>query len=77
MSRLMITIATALALSGCATTSVPERLLTCMDHPRSPGNDPAATESDAANYTVLLSEAGADCRSKLGEVRRLLTETRP
>jgi len=67
----------ALVLASCATTApiVPATLLECEHQPKSPANSPGATERDAALYIVRLAEAGADCRDKLGSVRRLLTET--
>ena len=65
-----------ITLAGCSTTgAVPASLLTCADHPASPA---AEIQQDVAFYIVDLAEAGADCRSKLGAVARLLTpETRP
>lgn len=76
MRRFLTIAITAMALAGCASTaSVPPSLLTGMPHPVSPARDPAATESAASLYIIDLAEAGADCRSKLGEVHRLLTET--
>lgn len=63
-----------LALAGCATTStgvVPAQLLTCEAQPAAPRGD--IRQRDVALYVVDLAEAGADCRTKLGSVRRLLT----
>lgn len=58
-------------LAGCATTStVPPSLLTCADHPPSPA---AETQQQVALFIVDMAAAGADCRSKLGAVRRLLS----
>lgn len=63
----------ALLLTGCATTSGPvsPRLLTCADAPAVPtdtGNSRAV-----ANYIVDLHDAHGDCKSKLGAVRKVLT----
>jgi len=76
--RAILTLVFAVVLAGCATTApiVPATLLQCEPQPKSPAKDPGATERDAALYIVQLAEAGADCRDKLGSVRRLLTETK-
>ncbi|MBE7732189.1 hypothetical protein [Devosia faecipullorum] len=73
--RAILAIAVAVMLAGCASTTpvVPAALLDCEPHPVSPASDPAITQRDVAVYVVQLAEAGADCRSKLGSVRRLLT----
>ena len=60
----------AMALAGCATTGqVPPSLLTCADQPVAPA---AQVQRDVALYIVDVAEAGADCRSKLSAVRRIL-----
>jgi hypothetical protein len=69
--KLIMTLAAAIALSGCTTTgTVPLPLLTCASQPASPTE---GTQRDVALYIVDLAEAGADCRTKLGSVRRILT----
>ena len=78
--RAILTIALVTLLAGCTSTTpmVPPSLLECAPHPVSPAADPAITQRDVAAYVVTLAEAGADCRSKLGAVRRLLNpETKP
>jgi hypothetical protein len=64
-------VGTLVILAGCATTStIPTSLLTCADHPPSPA---AETQQAVGLFIIDLAEAGADCRSKLGAVRRLLS----
>lgn len=64
-------------LAGCTTTgtgyqAVPDTLLTCAAAPKSPADDPNATEEDGALYVTELGKAGQDCRSKLRRVRDLV-----
>lgn len=66
----------ALLLTGCATTSgiapsVSPKLLTCAAEPASPKD--SGNSRQVANYIVDLHEAHADCSSKLGAVRKVLT----
>lgn len=69
----LIALFAVLALAGCATTgSVPSSLLECADQPSSPAANAGATQADVGIYVIDLAEAGADCRSKLGAVRRIL-----
>jgi len=54
----------------------PATLLTCRAAPAAPRD--AVLQSDVARYVVRLSEAGQDCRDKLGAVRAWVeTETAP
>ena len=69
--RFAIAVIASAALAGCSGT-VPKSLLFCVDQPKSPAEDPAATENDAALYVVDLAAAGQDCRANLGSVRRIL-----
>ncbi len=64
----------AAVMAGCATTMgyVPDELLTCEPAPKSPADDPNATEEDGALYVPALAAAGEDCRSTLGDVREIL-----
>jgi hypothetical protein len=73
--KTVIALLSALALTGCATTGtvVPPSLLECTDQPLSPAGDTTATQADVGVWVIDMAEAGADCRSKLGAVRRLLT----
>lgn len=72
--KLLIALFATLALAGCATTGyVPPSLLECADQPLSPAADTNATQADVGVWVIDMAEAGADCRSKLGAVRRLLT----
>ena len=76
MKRLAILLL-PLVLAGCATTGgviVPDEVLQCAPAPRSPADDPNATQADAGDWAIEVALAGADCRSKLGRVRELLTE---
>lgn len=71
--KIILTIALAAVLAGCATTGpVPQSLLTCAEQPVAPV---AELQRDVALYIVDLAEAGADCRSKLGAMRRILEPT--
>ena len=75
MMRFLI-IASILALSACSqsvrvetvTVSPPAALLTCRNAPAAPTSD-TTTQRDVARFIVRLSEAGEDCRSKLGAVK--------
>lgn len=68
----------ALLLSGCATTSrtvspaVPDALLTCAAEPQPPTD--TSNSRKVAIYIVDLHDAGEDCRSKLGAVKKVLTK---
>lgn len=75
-------IALILALSACTTTpqapltiekEVPPSLLVCAPSPSPPVED-GITQRDVARFLLDLAEAGEDCRSKLGSVKRLLSE---
>ena len=56
-------------LAGCATTStVPPSLLICAPQPPSPAPE---SQQVVGIFVIDVVEAGADCRSKLGAVRRL------
>ncbi|WP_189424507.1 hypothetical protein [Devosia pacifica] len=72
--RIFATVLAVLVLAGCSTTgsTVPDQLLTCQPQPRSPADNPAATDRDVALYIVDLAVAGDDCRTKLGSVRRIV-----
>jgi hypothetical protein len=50
---------------------VPDTLLVCAPEPV-PGN--LDKQSKVAEYIVDLSDAGEDCRSKLGAVSRILRQ---
>jgi hypothetical protein len=73
MRALAITLL-ALLLSGCGTLAVyvPDELKSCAPQPLSPAGNPAATDADVENYITDITVAGADCRSKLGALLRLL-----
>lgn len=49
---------------------VPPQLLTCAPEPAVPASD---MEDVVALWTVDVLDAGADCRSKLDQVRKLVT----
>jgi hypothetical protein len=49
---------------------IPANLLSCTDEPNLP--DPIADDTQLANWILDLSNAGADCRSKLGSVRSIV-----
>lgn len=67
----------ALPLTGCATTdglalpTVDPHLLTCSDAPKVPAD--TSNSKQVANYIVDLHAAHADCKSKLGAVKKVLT----
>jgi hypothetical protein len=75
MTRIVIAILGLLLLTGCGPALMPyitDETLVCASQPVSPADDPHTTDKDAADYITYLAEAGEDCRSKLGAVRRLL-----
>ncbi|WP_343314061.1 hypothetical protein AAIB41_02635 [Brucella sp. BE17] len=86
MIRITSTIALAILISGCVHKSdpkvitkietremaVPEALLICMPEPEA--REVWESQKDVALYLVRVSEAGEDCRQKLGGVKRLLGE---
>lgn len=55
-----------------APVAVPAGLLTCKPAPKKPSGE--YTQRDVGVYVVGLHEAHADCESKLGAVRKALTE---
>lgn len=66
----------ALIAAGQAAATLPamaDSELACADEPRAPAPKGAARvrESQVTNYILDLREAGADCRDKLGVVRRV------
>lgn len=76
MTRILLAIALLGALTACATPdpvrvevfrAPPSLLLTCQNAPAVPD---AETQADVARYIVRLHAAGADCRSKLGAVKK-------
>lgn len=77
MRRLLAVLLCTVTLAGCSSlgmTKIPDELLTCKDAPLSPAEDPNATMEDGPLYVPELAAAGQDCRSNLGDVRRLLKE---
>lgn len=66
----------ALIAAGQAAASLPtmgDSEMACAGEPRAPAPKGAARvrESQVTNYILDLREAGADCRDKLGVVRRV------
>lgn len=70
----------ALALSGCASSTIvrpdtplreriPASLLTCADRPSAGSLD---RQSDVAKYVVELDQAGEDCRRKVRAVGQIV-----
>lgn len=55
--------------------SIDEELLTCAEEPAMPTEQELAlmTKSQGARLTLLVSVAGRDCRSKLEQVRFLVS----
>lgn len=53
---------------------IPEALLTCMSEPEA--REVWKSQKEVALYLIKVSEAGEDCRQKLGGVRRLLAESK-
>jgi hypothetical protein len=89
MIRIITLTALATLVSGCAHKSqpqvvtkvetremtVPEALLTCMPEPEA--REVWKSQKDVALYLVRMSEAGEDCRQKLGGVKRLVSLMNP
>jgi|GEM_PF-2074490 len=72
----LVFLAAMMMLAGCAAPepqrvevfrAPPAALLTCQDSPVVPD---AETQAEVARYVVRLHAAGADCRSKLGAVKK-------
>jgi len=64
-----------LKLVPAAGPVIPDSLLTCPSSPEVP--DDTASQSDVGRYLIDLYTAGADCRSNLGAVRKLLKPVAP
>ena len=79
----LFALASLFFLAGCAdqirpgALPVPERFLTCADEPAMP-DKPAPEERDGviARYMVQLRAAGQDCRTKHGQVRVYVRESK-
>lgn len=76
MRLLVVATIAVLALVGCARPPghfVPPQLLHCTAQPKAPADD-GITQRDVALWIVDVTEAGADCRTKLNSVRGLLDQ---
>lgn len=51
--------------------TVPADLLTCAAEPEPLADQPRPTQAEFGVWVELVRAAGADCRAKLGEVKRM------